>query len=118
MFHGILSRRALATATIAIAASVGSVAGISLAQGGSAPTVASATNSQQPPGGILTGLHGVLTSLVVQGTINQEQANAVQQQADAGSIDPKQLVDSGTLTNAQMRTVANQIDHLKRSYAG
>jgi hypothetical protein len=65
------------------------------------------------PSGILAGVHGALEDLVAQGTINQDQANAVQQQADSGSIDPKTLVRSGVVTDPQMRVIAGRIDQLK-----
>jgi hypothetical protein len=115
-----LSRRTLATVAIAIAAAVGSVAGVSFAQGNGKPTLTPAnTQAQAPaaPGSILAGVHQILSDLVAAGTITQQQANAVQAQADAGSIDPKQLVQSGVLSNAQMQTIGNRIDQLKRSYA-
>jgi hypothetical protein len=121
MLARILSRRTLATVAIAIAAAVGSVAGVSLAQGNSKPTPTTPANTQTQapaqPGGILAGVHQILSDLVAAGTINQQQANAVQSQADAGSIDPKQLVQSGVLSNAQMQAIGNRIDQLKRSYA-
>jgi hypothetical protein len=121
MLARILSRRTLATVAIAIAAAVGSVAGVSLAQGNSKPTPTTPANTQTQapaqPDGILAGVHQILSDLVAAGTINQQQANAVQSQADAGSIDPKQLVQSGVLSNAQMQAIGNRIDQLKRSYA-
>jgi hypothetical protein len=56
--------------------------------------------------------------LVGAGTIDQQQAKAVQAQADAGSIDPRQLVKSGVVTASQMRAIGERIDRLKRSYGG
>jgi hypothetical protein len=120
MLARILSRRTLATVAIAIAAAVGSVAGVSFAQGNNKPPPAPAnTRAQAPaaPDSILAGVHQILADLVATGTINQQQADAVQAQADAGSIDPKQLVASGVLSNPQMQTIGNRIDQLKRSYA-
>ena len=108
----LLSRRTIVTVVIAAVVAVGSVAGTSLAQGdGSRP----ATTVAAAPGGIPAGVHDVLAGLVADGTITQAQADAVQAQANAGSIDPKQLVDGGVLSAAQMRTVAAGIDQLKRS---
>ena len=119
MFRRILNRHTLTTATIAITAAVGSVAGVSLAQGngGTSPTTTVATQPAPhvQPGGILAGVHEILDSLVANGTINQQQADAIQAQANAGSIDPKQLVQDGVVSDAQMRAVAAQIDQLKRS---
>ena len=65
------------------------------------------------PTGILAGVHSALEALVAQGTINQNQANAVQQEADGGSIDPKVLVDRGVVSDAQMRVIAASIDRVK-----
>jgi hypothetical protein len=116
----ILNRHVLVNAAIAAAVSAGSVAGVSLAQGNGAPATPPAVSTPSvtaPPGGILAGVHDVLAQLVAAGTIDQSQADAVQAQANAGSIDPKQLVDSGALSDAQMHAVAAQIDALKRSYA-
>jgi hypothetical protein len=119
MLRRILNRQTLTTTTIAITAAVGSVAGVSLAQGNSrtSPTTTVATQPapHAQPGGILAGVHQILTSLVANGTINQQQADAIQAQANAGSIDPKQLVQNGVLSDAQMRAVAAQIDQLKQS---
>ena len=119
MLRRILNRQTLATTTIAITAAVGSVAGVSLAQGngGTSPTTTVATQPAPDAqrGGILAGVHQILASLVANGTINQQQADAIQAQANAGSIDPKHLVQDGVVSDAQMRAVAAQIDQLKRS---
>jgi Asp-tRNA(Asn)/Glu-tRNA(Gln) amidotransferase B subunit len=47
--------------------------------------------------------------LVRDGTISQQQASAVDDQINAGSIDPGQLVDNRVLTVAQGETVARTI---------
>jgi hypothetical protein len=119
MTHRILNRRALATAALAAAVSVGSVAGVSLAQGND-PTRAVSTPSAATvsPGGILAGVHQALAGLVADGTIDQQQADAVQSQADSGSIDPKQLVQSSTVTDTQMHAIATKIDQLKLDNGG
>lgn len=110
----LLSRRAITTAAITAAVAVGSVAGTSLAQGDGAQPAA--TNAAAAPGGVLAGVHDVLAALVSDRTITQSQADAVQAQANAGSIDPKQLVDAGVLSDTQMRIVATSIDQVKRSF--
>jgi hypothetical protein len=112
----ILSRRTLANVALAAAVSAGSVAGVGLAQGGGAPaTVSTPSPAAVLPGGILAGVHDVLAGLVASGTITQLQADAVQGQVDAGSIDPKQLVESGALSDAQMHAVADVIDQVKKA---
>jgi hypothetical protein len=106
-----LRRPLLAAAASALIAGTVSFAAFSYAQSGSAipSTVAPA------PGGILVGVHKALEDLVTNGSITQAQADAVQHQASAGSIDPKALVEAGTLTDAQMRLVANAIDQVKQN---
>jgi hypothetical protein len=119
MTHRILSRRTLAAVTIAAAVSIGSVAGVSLAQGNDpARSVSTSSAATASPGGILAGVHAVLAGLVADDTIDQPEADAVQSQADAGSIDPKQLVQSGTVTDSQMRAIAVKIDQLKFGNGG
>ena len=113
MTHRILARRTLATATIAVAVSIGSVAGVSLAQGNNPATTASTPTAAASPGGILAGVRLVLAGLVADGTIDQQQANTVQSQANTGSIDPKQLVQSNTVTDSQMHAIAAKITQLK-----
>jgi hypothetical protein len=111
-----LNRRVLANVAIAVAVGVGSAAGVGFAQGnGKGDGAGTSTVAASPSNGILAGVHGALENLVAQGTISQSQADAVQAQADAGSIDPKQLVDSGVVSDAQMRAVANSIDAVKRA---
>jgi hypothetical protein len=113
----ILTRRMLANVALAAAVSAGSVAGVSLAQGNGASPAVSTPSVTAPAGGILAGVHDRLAGLVAAGTIDQTQAAAVQAEANAGSIEPKQLVDGGVLTDAQMHAVADALAALKRSYA-
>jgi hypothetical protein len=68
-----------------------------------------------PHGDITQNAYRALEALVTQRIITQDQAAAVQRQVLAGSVDPKVLVDGGTLTNAQMRQVANSLDAVKRA---
>ena len=107
------SRRLLATITIATAAGVASAAAVGFAQnGGSNPAV---STPAAPVSAVLDGVHDGLVKLVAQGTIDQSQADAVQQQADAGSVDPKTLVGSGVVTDPQMHAIADMIDHVKQA---
>lgn len=116
MLAHIISRRALAAVAVTVTAAVGSVAGISVAQGTGSPATVTTSTPSGSTVGILARVHGILAGLVTAGTINEHQADAVQAQADAGSIDPKQLVQQGILMEAQMREIANQIDELKRNH--
>lgn len=105
------TRTILAIVASAVAASTLSLAAVSYAgDGGAATSPATKTASA---GSILPGVRGVLKSLVSQGRITQVQADAVQRQADTGRIDPKVLVQSGVITDAQMHLVANGIEQVK-----
>ena len=117
MLPRILSRRTLATAAIAVTAAAGSVAGASVAQGSGNRPSNNASAAPAPRSSILAGVDRILSGLVATGTITRQQADAVQAQADAGSIDPKQLVHQGVLTDAQTRVIAQHIDQLKFSYS-
>ena len=56
-----------------------------------------------------------LEALATRKIITQSQADAVQRQVLAGSVDPKALVDAGILSNDQMRQVANSLAAVKRA---
>ncbi len=110
------SRRLLASIAVVAAAGVAGAAGVGLAQDGAskpAPSTSVATTAPVP--GILTEIHDGLARLVAQGTIDQGQADAVQRQADGGTIDPKTLVASGVVSDQQMRTIADVIDQIKQA---
>jgi hypothetical protein len=110
------SRRLLVSIAVAAAAGVASAAGVGYAQdGGSKPAASTPATTAAPAPGILAGVQAGLAGLVAEGTIDQHQADAVQQQADAGSIDPKTLVGSGVVSDPQMRAIANVIDQVKRT---
>jgi hypothetical protein len=105
------TRTILAIMASAVAAGTLSLAAVSYAgDGGAAASPAAKSGSA---GSILPGVREVLRSLVGQGRITQAQADAVQRQADSGTIDPKALVQSGMITDAQMQLVANGIEQVK-----
>jgi hypothetical protein len=89
---------------------------VSYAQSPSSANPAKNAPTQSAQGPILPKVHDLLESLVANGTINQSQADAVESQAAAGSINPKTLVDNHVLTQAQMLTVAKGIDAIKQSF--
>ncbi|HVA52824.1 MAG TPA: hypothetical protein VNF05_04860 [Acidimicrobiales bacterium] len=108
MKHG----RLAITVGAAVASAIVTAGVVSFAQGNPAPsapppTVASAPNA------LMASVAQLLARLVQNGTITQSAADAVQRQANAGSIDPKSLVQSGVITDAKMRIVADGIDQLK-----
>jgi hypothetical protein len=105
------TRTILTIVASAIAAGTLSMAAVSYADAGGATSPASTKTSSA--GSILPGVRGVLKALVAQGRITQSQADAVQRQADSGTIDPKSLVQSGVITDARMRLVADGIEQVK-----
>ena len=105
------ARTTLAIIASAVAASTFSLAAVNYAGEGGAATSPTAKSGSAES--ILPGVRGVLKSLVSQGRITQVQADAVQRQADTGRIDPKVLVQSGVITDAQMHLVANGIEQVK-----
>ncbi len=96
---------------------VGTAAGVALAGGSGGATAVKATPSVQARAAnpIVSGARHALAGLVAHGTIDQSQADAILRQVEAGSIDPKAVVASGLLTDAQMRSVAGALDQVKRS---
>jgi|GEM_PF-4966738 len=109
---------AMAAATAALVAGIASATAVSAADTpATRPTPVKTSHSAPRAGSILDGVHGALESLVAEGVIDEAQATSVQQQARAGSIDPKVLVDAGVLSNQQMQAVAHAIDQVKQSYA-
>jgi hypothetical protein len=117
-------RRGLAMAAVALATAIGSVTGVSYAQDGKPAARVSAGAAQKNPSattpadnGIMVGVHRALQRLVAQGTIDQQQADAVEQDAAAGSIDPRALVQSGLVDEAQMEAIGNSLDQVKQAAA-
>jgi hypothetical protein len=116
MFRKQNPKQLLTVAAIAVAVATATSAGVAVAGSGGDAAQPTATTAARA-GGILGGVHGALQALVAQGTISQTQADAVQRQADAGSIDPKSLVDGGVVSDAQMHAIANSVDQVKRAAA-
>ena len=74
---------------------------------------APAGNSGPGPGPFLDAV----AQLKQAGTITDAQARVIDADIQAGSIDPQQLVASGTLTSAQMHAVADRLGAVKRGLA-
>jgi hypothetical protein len=53
--------------------------------------------------------------LVERGTIDQHQADAIDRQIEAGSLDGRELVEHGVVSEAQMRAVENAVTEVKQS---
>jgi hypothetical protein len=79
-----------------------------------------AATSAAGPGGSTTenAFQAAVEALVTRGVINQSQADAVQRQVLAGSADPEALVADGTLSNDQMRQVADSLRAVKFAAGG
>ena len=112
-------RRVLTNVAIAVAVGTATVAGVALASGeGSGPAKPASTTGRTVLGAVSSAAHRALDGLVSDGTITPAQADAVQAEVDGGSVNPKTLVDSGTVSDAQMHAIANVLDQVKRSFAG
>jgi competence protein ComGC len=80
-------------------------------------TGSSSAGTQAADARIQAAARAALQALVTAGTINQHQADAVESQVVAGSVDPNQLVSSGVLTASQMHAVNNALVQVKQSFA-
>jgi hypothetical protein len=107
MKHGLLA----ATVGAAVASAILTAGVVSSAQGNPSPSVQVSVASA--PNSLMSSVTQLLDQLAQNGTITQSGADAVQRQANAGSIDPRSLVQSGALTSAQMQIVGDGIDQLK-----
>jgi hypothetical protein len=76
-----------------------------------------ATSAAGPGGTTENAFRAAVEALVTRGVINQSQADAVQRQVLAGSVDPEALV-AGTLSNDQMRQVAESLRAVKWAAGG
>jgi hypothetical protein len=80
-------------------------------------TGTSSSDTQAAEGRLQAAARAALQGLVTAGTINQHQADAVESQVIAGSVDPNQLVSSGVLTASQMHAVSGALVQVKESFA-
>jgi hypothetical protein len=64
-------------------------------------------------GSVAEAFKAAVAGLVSAGTLDRHQAEAINGQVDSGSVDPKQLVSSGALSETQMRAVAAATQGLK-----
>ena len=114
-------RRLLLPLTILVAAAAASATAVAFggaAPGKPVPPVTGTVTTGGAPDGIAAAAHRALEALVAQQTIDQSQADAIQRQVDAGSVDPRTLVDGGVVTDAQMHAVATSLDAVKRAAGG
>lgn len=113
-------RRLAAHATIAVLVGTGTAAAVALAgSGGGRPLADSgpipAVNTALAPNPIALAASVALDRLVANGTIDQAQADTIEQQVEAGSLDPPVLIDAGTVNQGQMQAVAEALAQVKRS---
>jgi hypothetical protein len=59
---------------------------------------------------------GAVEALVRNSTIDQHQAEVIDRQIDAGSVDPAELVARGVVSESQMRAVEDALAEIKRSF--
>ena len=109
-------RRLAAQAVIAIMVVAATAAGVALADtGASTPIAPPVAETSAAPDPIASRAQVALDGLVSHGTINQSQADTIEQNVVAGSIDPRTLVADGLVTDAQMQAVGATLDRVKRS---
>jgi hypothetical protein len=83
-----------------------------------APSMKRAARAEAPSAGSGSGpFLAAVAELARAGTITDAQAQVLDADIRAGSIDPQQLVASGTLSAAQMQTVGDRLAAVKRSLA-
>ena len=111
------TRRLAVPATIAVLVLSAAAVGVAFASGGGHKAHAHSTGTRAPDA-ITRAAHTALEQLVANGTINQSQADAIQRQVIAGSVDPAGLIAAGTLSATQMHAVAQALSQVKRSFAG
>jgi polyhydroxyalkanoate synthesis regulator phasin len=116
------TRRVAANVAVALLVATVTAAGVAFADSSSshspaAKAPASTGTGTRAPDAITTRARAALDRLVANGTINQSQADAIQQDVVAGSVDPAALIAAGTVGQAQMRAVANALDRVKKSVA-
>jgi len=93
----------------------GSISGAVIASGPAAASTQPTRPASAAPqsGSVLTGAVAAMERLVADGTLTRAQGDAIEQQIHAGSIDPKQLVQDGVVSDAQMRIAAAAIAQVK-----
>jgi Asp-tRNA(Asn)/Glu-tRNA(Gln) amidotransferase B subunit len=81
-------------------------------------TKSSSADTQAADSRVQAAATAALQGLVNDGTISQHQADVIDAQIDAGTVDDQQLVASGVITASQMSAVDNALIQVKRSFAG
>jgi hypothetical protein len=87
-----------------------------LAQG--AGGTAGSGSDKSPGGDVEQRFIAAVQSRVTDGTISQAQADTIEDQIRAGSVDSQQLIDAGVVTAAQMQAVGDSLKAVKQSIAG
>jgi hypothetical protein len=105
--------RPAALAALVLAGSAGGA----LIAGGAASASSPQPVSPTAAGGgsVVTGAVAAIDRLVADDVLTGAQGDAIDQQIRSGSIDPKQLVNSGVVSDAQMRAAAAAIAQVKRA---
>jgi hypothetical protein len=85
--------------------------------GGSDSTKSSDATTRAADARLQAAAKAALDGLVTNGTINQHQADVIEAQVIAGSVDPQQLVSSGVISASQMSAVNNALIQVKQSFA-
>jgi len=121
-------RKLAAYAALSLVVATGTASGVAFAGGGAgggaattAPTdkvAARGDANTGAPSSIAAAAQSALARLAADGTIDQTQVDAVEQQVEAGSVDPNALVSSGVVSADKMHAIAQALDQVKSSFAG
>ena len=113
-------RRVIAGTGVATVIVAGAIAGSAIANNAASASTrpsAGAPGAHAARGSVIAGADAGIERLVAENALSRAQGDAIEQQINAGSVDPKQLVDSGVVTDPQMRVAANAIAQAKRAGA-
>jgi len=99
----------------AVAAAMIGAALSSGANAASTGAAAPATTNAAAANSVAAGAENAIAQLAASGELTRAQAGAIEAQLNAGSVDPKQLVAEGVVSDAQMRVAAHAIDQVKRN---
>ena len=111
-------RRLAVHGAIALAVGSATAAGVAFASGNNSPGSATSTPPaaiSPSPDPVAAAARVVLNRLVARGTINQAQADTIEQDVVGGSVDPRALINDGVVTETQMQAVADTLDQVKRA---
>ncbi len=107
-----------AAAGLAVAAAIVGPSALASSGGDRSKSAHAVASHSAAAGGAASPFLAAVAAAVQAGTIDGAQARVLDADIEAGSIDPKALVDRGVLTDAQMRAVSDRLVAVKLGLAG